>query len=119
MNAETLRQILESTPERVLIVDVREREEVMEEPLLPIGTSGYVNVPLSVLQMLPRNEICVRLKELADEGKRDGAAVTLVFSCRSGGRSARAQVLCMEAGIIAENLEGGYLAWEENKRLEK
>lgn len=112
MDVYTLKQKIETEPESILIVDVREGDEVEESPLVPSGTLGYVNVPLGVLQMLPKEEIRIFLAERAREGGRDLTRATIIVSCRSGGRSARAQVLLAEVGIAVENLEGGFLAWQ-------
>lgn len=103
---------------RVLVVDVRELDEVAEAPLLSPGTPHYVNLPLSVLQMLPEAEVRTRFEELSRKaGLRLGQA-RIVLSCRSGGRSGRAQMICSGVGIETENLEGGYLAWQKAKENE-
>ncbi len=106
-------------PGVVLVVDVRELDEVAEAPLLPPGTLYYyVNVPLSVLQVLPEAEVRIRFEELIRRaGLRLGQA-RVVLSCRSGGRSGRAQMICSGVGIETENLEGGYLAWQKVKENE-
>ena len=110
--------LLARDPGVVLVVDVRELDEVAEAPLLPPGTPYYVNLPLSVLQILPEAEVRMRFEELSRKaGLRLGQA-RVVLSCRSGGRSGRAQEICSRAGIETENLEGGYLAWQKAKENE-
>ena len=110
--------LLARDPGVVLVVDVRELDEVAEAPLLSPGTPHYVNLPLSVLQMLPEAEVRTRFEELSRKaGLRLGQA-RVVLSCRSGGRSGRAQEICSRAGIETENLEGGYLAWQKAKENE-
>ena len=110
--------LLARDPGVVLVVDVRELDEVAEAPLLSPGTPHYVNLPLSVLQMLPEAEVRMRFEELSRKaGLRLGQA-RVVLSCRSGGRSGRAQMICSGVGIETENLEGGYLAWQKAKENE-
>ena len=57
--------------------------------------------------LIPVQELALRLDELEDVKDRK---VYLV--CRSGGRSASATRLLLEAGFDAYNVEGGMLAWE-------
>lgn len=110
---EVLKEILREGKEKVLVVDVREVDEVAEAPLLPGGTVNYVNVPLSVLQMLPKDELLVRLEESAKTAGIDLSSTRLIFSCRSGGRSSQAQQIVSQAGRESENLQGGFLGWQE------
>ena len=103
---------------RVLVVDVRELDEVAEEPLLPLRTPYYANLPLSVLLVLPDAEVRMRFEELSRKAGLRLRQARVVLSCRSGGRSGRAQEICSRAGIETENLEGGYLAWQKAKENE-
>lgn len=102
----------------VLIVDVRECDEVAVAPLLSPEAPYYVNLPLSVLQVLPETEVKTRFEELLGMVGLQSGQVRVVLSCRSGGRSSRAQAICLGAGVETENLEGGYLAWQEEKENE-
>ncbi len=110
--------LLARDPGVVLVVDVRELDEVAEAPLLPPGTPYYVNLPLSVLQILPEAEVRMRFEELTRRAGLCLGQARVVLSCRSGGRSGRAQEICSRAGIETENLEGGYLAWQKAKENE-
>lgn len=112
MTVQELKRLLEAEPETALVVDVREMDEVEEAPLLPVGTRGYVNLPLSLFGLLPAEEMRTRLGEAAVANGRVLGEVRLVMSCRSGNRSAMAQKLLAQQGIASENLEGGYLAWQ-------
>jgi rhodanese-related sulfurtransferase len=103
---------------RVLLVDVRELDEVAEAPLLPPGTPYYVNLPLSVLRMLLEAEVRMRFEELTRRAGLCLGQARVVLSCRSGGRSSRAQEICLRSGVETENLEGGYLAWQKAKENE-
>ncbi len=118
ISAKEMKAVLDHDQEPVLIVDVRECDEVADAPLLPIGTPYCVNLPLSVLQVLPEREVGMRFEELSGMAGLQLEQVRVILSCRSGGRSSRAQEICLRAGIKTENLEGGYLAWQEEKRKE-
>lgn len=111
MQAIELEQLIEANPGKVLVIDVRERDEITEAPLFPAGTAYYAGMPLSVLRMLPQAELASRLREQVSAQGRDMETVTLVLSCRSGGRSCQAQMLLEDVGIQSENLDGGYAGW--------
>lgn len=75
-----------------LVVDVREPGEYAVEHL-----EGAVNIPVGELQR--------RIGELH-------ASATVVFVCRSGGRSLTAASIAVRAGLAnLAHLEGGLLAW--------
>lgn len=114
ITAAELRRILEGKSESILIIDVRETDEVAEAPLLPSGMRHYENMPLSVLRMLPKEELVSRLEKISRSAGMDLKNVRLIVSCRSGGRSGRAQRILADAGIMTENLEGGYLGWQKS-----
>ena len=82
--------------EQVLIVDVRRPDEYT-------GELGHVpGAQLMVLDTLPE-----RLPELP----RDK---TVVFVCRSGGRSGRATAFAKEEGFVeVYNMRGGMLLWNQ------
>jgi rhodanese-related sulfurtransferase len=113
IGAEALKGILERGAATVLIVDVREISEVSKAPLLPSVSKQYVNIPLGILRMLPKEELRLRLEETAQTAGIKLEEARIILSCRSGGRSRQAQGILAEAGIIAENLEGGYAAWQQ------
>lgn len=81
---------------QVVIVDVRRPDEFT-------GELGHVpSAQLMVLDTLPE-----RVTELPKDK-------TVVFVCRSGGRSARATALALENGYTeVYNLRGGMLYWNE------
>jgi len=114
-----MKELLSQGKKNVLIVDVREGDEVKDAPLLPPETPYYQNFPLSILRVLPREEIRTRVEEfLVHADTLLSERVRIILSCRSGGRSSQAQEICARAGIETENLEGGYLAWKEEKEKE-
>lgn len=118
IHANELNILLAHKQSRVLVVDVRECDEVAEAPLLSPRTPYYANLPLSVLQVLPETEVKTRFEELLEVAGPRLEQVRVILSCRSGGRSSRAQMICSGVGIETENLEGGYLAWQKAKENE-
>ncbi len=110
ITAEQLKQVLAEGVEKVLIVDVRETDEVEEAPLLS-GVAYYANLPLSVLQMLPKEEVKERFEKLSTAAGAKLDETRVILSCRSGARSGAAQAVLAQYGVEAENLEGGYIGW--------
>lgn len=82
--------------DQVVLIDVRQPEEYT-------GDLGHIpGSQLMVLDTLP---------EHMNEIPRNQ---TVVFVCRSGGRSARAASLAMEYGLTnVYNLKGGMILWNE------
>lgn len=115
----TLKEMLAHGKEALLLVDVRERDEVNETPFGLLPNLSCVNIPLSVLQMWPREERVLRLRECGEQQGLVWEEMRVIFACRSGGRSLLAQVLSREAGVDADNLAGGLLLWQEEERKEK
>lgn len=96
-------QVLDVTPEEVLqkkdevkLIDVRRPDEYT-------GELGHVpGAELLTLDYLPQ-----RIRELPTDR-------TIVFICRSGGRSARATAFALENGFKSVyNMKGGMLLWNE------
>jgi rhodanese-related sulfurtransferase len=106
-----LKQALAEGTEKILVVDVRETDEVEESPLLPSGLAYYTNLPLSVIQMLPKEEVKERFEQLSAAAGAKLDETRVILSCRSGGRSSAAQAMLAGYGVETENLEGGYLGW--------
>ena len=92
VQAEDLRNSLD----KVVLVDVRQPDEYT-------GELGHIeNTRLIPLATLP---------EAIDSLSPDQ---TIVFVCRSGGRSARATAFALESGLSAVyNLKGGMLRWNQ------
>jgi rhodanese-related sulfurtransferase len=110
ITAEQLKQALAEGKEKILIVDVREMDEVAEMPLLS-GVAYYVNLPMSVIQMLPKEEVKERFEKLSAGAGVKLDEMRVILSCRSGARSGAVQAELARDGIETENLEGGYLGW--------
>ncbi len=87
---------LSTKADQVLMIDVRQQEEY-------VGELGHIpGAKLMVLDTLP------------DTVKTLPKDKTIVFVCRSGGRSARATALAQEVGYQhVYNMKGGMLLWNE------
>lgn len=82
----------------LILVDVRHKEEFTDE----LG-----HIPGAVLHVL--DQLASTIKSLPKDK-------TIVFVCRSGGRSARAAEYAMGLGYESVyNLKGGMLLWNEHK----
>lgn len=82
------------TQRGVLLVDVREREEVEE---LAYDVLNSLNIPLS--------ELSSRYKEIPKDAE-------VIVACRAGGRSAKAATFLAEKGYTnVESLQGGIVGW--------
>lgn len=114
MRAHDLKSAMEKDEKAYLILDVRETDEVEEEPYFESATARCINIPLSVLGMIPKDEITDRLVAGAQGLGKALDDVQVVVGCRSGGRSAVAVKLLASLDIEAENLEGGRIAWGES-----
>jgi sulfur-carrier protein adenylyltransferase/sulfurtransferase len=85
-------QALLAVPGAVQLIDVREPQEFRAGHI-----GGALHIPLA---------------ELASRGHEIPSAATVVFICRSGGRSLRACAVAASLGVSEPaNLEGGMLAW--------
>lgn len=93
-----LAQKISDMPSELIVVDVRQKEEYN-------GELGRIpGSKLHVLDQLPNS-----IKQLPKDK-------TIVFVCRSGGRSARATDFAMGLGYKnVYNLKGGMLLWNELK----
>lgn len=82
--------------DQVVLIDVRQPDEY-------IGELGHIpGTELIVLDTIPD-----RIKELPKDK-------TIVFICRSGGRSARAAAFALSSGFEhVYNLKGGMILWNE------
>jgi hydroxyacylglutathione hydrolase len=97
--------VLDITPEdlrenksQVKIIDVRRPDEW-------VGEFGHIpEAELVTLDTLP-----ARIEELPKDQ-------TIVFVCRSGGRSAQAAAFALQSGLHdVYNMKGGMIAWTEKK----
>ncbi|EZA51464.1 hypothetical protein DMN91_007519 [Ooceraea biroi] len=106
-------QLLEAQKDKdVLIVDVREQNEINETGKLP----GSIHIPM--------NDVSNVLLNLSEEafreqyGKRKPTKGTkIILSCRSGRRSGMVQEAIQKLGYEnAYNYTGGWLDWESKQK---
>lgn len=96
MTVQELKQLLDSSADDYLLLDVRNPNEY-----------EIAQIPNSVLVPLPEIENgdgVAKVKELLN-GHR------LIAHCKMGGRSAKALAILKEAGIEGTNVKGGIQAW--------
>ena len=96
-----------------LLIDVREPSELQETGVLP----SSINIPLNDLENILKNTDGKEF--LSKYGKNKPTSNTpIIFSCRSGVRSAKAANIAINLGFInVSNFEGGWLEWEEKTKL--
>ena len=110
MTAEECKKLIaDKAP--LLLVEVRESDEVEESPYFEAAHPSYMNMPLTLISFLPKEELAERLESSAGRFGKPLSEVRVVAGCRSGARSALAVQRFAEAGIDAENLDGGRIAW--------
>ena len=100
VSPQALLVMLKDTESQVQILDVREHDEVADQPYQGLET---LHVPM---QTVPN-----KIKDFNKEA-------TWVIACRSGGRSYKvAQFLQTQGFSDVYNLAGGVLAWQEIKNI--
>jgi rhodanese-related sulfurtransferase len=97
--------------EPVLIVDVREEEELTAEPFFSEPPLNYSRIPLGLF-FLSEEELTARLDDAAAKMGKKLGEVPIVLVCHSGNRSGMGVLQLGDYGIRAENLEGGWLSWK-------
>ncbi len=94
----TVEEAYALTQKGVLLIDVREPDEVAE---VAYRVKNYRNVPLS--------QLANRLQDIPRDQQ-------VILACRSGNRSRRAYDMLVAQGYQnLANMEGGMLAWEARK----
>lgn len=97
-DAAQLQNLLSRQPDQLLLIDVREPYEF---------AAGHLNHAINI----PLQQVAVQLAQLPP-------IATLVFMCRSGGRSSQACELASQQAIsqnsVIINLKGGLLAWQRD-----
>ncbi|XP_015516573.1 rhodanese domain-containing protein CG4456 [Neodiprion lecontei] len=97
--------------DKILIVDVREDEEIKETGKLP----GSIHIPMgeavNAITNLPEKEFFDRYQK-----PKPTKDTKLIFSCRSGKRSATVQEEMLKQGYEKSyNYTGGWLDWESKQ----
>jgi adenylyltransferase/sulfurtransferase len=107
MSVLELKQLLDTQPSNLLLIDVRYKSEY-ELARLP----GWVLVPYPEIQS---GEGIAKIKKLLDDKRQryPDRELHLVVMCKAGVRSAKALALLKEAEIIGINVQGGIDAWSK------
>lgn len=113
MNVAECEASLQYNPDMLLLVDVREEDEIHIYPLFEDDTHMPIIIfPLSELVTKNSKE---EIQEYLDQACAikgiDNKDRLLVMVCRSGGRSQQAERMLEGYGFDVENLEGGYSAF--------
>ena len=116
MDSQIFRRLLEGRVEPILILDVRESDEFRDESSFSEYVGCYVNLPLTILAVLPADEVWSRLDASYQACGSGQERMRIVAICRSGSRSALAVDILAKQGIAAENLDGGMLAFRSLSR---
>jgi rhodanese-related sulfurtransferase len=97
---------------KTLLIDVREPQELQETGVIP----GSINIPLGEVEtVLKRTSPEDFLKRYGKE--KPGRSASIIFSCKSGKRSADAQDVAAKLGFDnTKNYLGGWLDWEERNK---
>ncbi len=111
MDAKTLKNLLEEGKERMLLIDVREPDEVSDEPYFEDPPMNYVPLSLTVLSVLPKEELAEILREQLRQLNWSEGDIRIVTLCRSGRRSEMACRYLSHLDVRVESLDGGYEAW--------
>ncbi|KRT80471.1 hypothetical protein AMK59_7743, partial [Oryctes borbonicus] len=94
----------------ILIIDVRQPSELQETGVIP----NSINVPLDILKYTLTHQSRQAFLQQYKREKPD-CHTTIIFSCRSGKRSAEARSIALNLGYRqAKNYAGGWLEWEAN-----
>ncbi|XP_017892856.1 rhodanese domain-containing protein CG4456-like isoform X1 [Ceratina calcarata] len=97
----------------VLIIDVREKEEIDETGKLP----GSIHIPMGEVAntLLSLSENDFKKKFAREKPSKD---TKIILSCRSGKRSSMVQEEIQKLGYEnAYNYVGGWLDWESNQKV--
>ncbi|XP_012138736.1 rhodanese domain-containing protein CG4456 isoform X1 [Megachile rotundata] len=97
----------------ILIIDVREKEEIDETGKLP----GSIHIPMGEVSNTLMNLSEQDFKERFDK-KKPSKDTKIILSCRSGKRSGIVQEELQKFGYEnAYNYVGGWLDWESNQKV--
>ncbi|KAL3278981.1 hypothetical protein HHI36_016498 [Cryptolaemus montrouzieri] len=98
--------------ENILVVDVREPEELKETGEIP----GSINIPVGNLENVFKNLSNEQFKSTYGKNKPE-YSTEIILSCRSGKRSEMTQQILQKLGYCnVYNYSGGWLDWEKNQQ---
>ncbi|RZC36398.1 Rhodanese domain containing protein [Asbolus verrucosus] len=96
----------------VLLIDVREAQELQETGMIP----GSINISLKKIEDVLKN---MSVKDFQEQYGRNkpNANFPIIFSCKAGIRSKQAQDIAIKLGYTdTKNYEGGWLDWVEKNK---
>ncbi|XP_044268179.1 rhodanese domain-containing protein CG4456-like [Tribolium madens] len=97
---------------KTLLIDVREPHELQETGVIP----DSINIPLGEVAKVLTNMSSEQFQKTYNRSKPD-SSTPIIFSCRSGKRSALAQEVATKLGFKnIKNYSGGWLEWEEKNK---
>ena len=111
MDAKTLKNLLEKGEEHILLIDVREPDEVSDEPYFEVPPANYFPVSLTILSVLPKEELAEKIRGWLRQLNWNERDVRIVTLCRSGRRSGMACQYFSHLNVRVESLDGGHEAW--------
>ncbi|TXH01451.1 MAG: rhodanese-like domain-containing protein [Candidatus Moraniibacteriota bacterium] len=106
MDVATLKTRLQSG-EPLILIDVRDVEEIADEPYFVTPPKNYLNIPVLPILFASKEELQGKIFGML-QLPLDTPIITL---CHSGGRSERACAQLRKHGWNTESLDGGVLAW--------
>ncbi len=106
MNTSQLKEKLQQH-EPMILLDVRDFDEVKDDPFFLDPPKNYINLPILPLLYATKEENEAKIFSAL------GLPITtkVITLCQSGGRSARACTELRKYGWSAENLDGGKDVW--------
>lgn len=113
MLAKDLKLAMQQEADKYLLVDVREEEEISAAPFFNGFSKHYVNIPLTVIAVSPKEEIVARLEAAARGLGLLLPDTKIMIVCRSGSRSSFAVERLSSLGIRGENVDDGRIGWGE------
>ncbi|CAH0553924.1 unnamed protein product [Brassicogethes aeneus] len=113
VNVVTFEDIKKIKPEEnVVLIDVREPLELKETGVIP----GSINIPLGEVEVaFTQTTDQVFLKKYGKP--KPAPSDPIIFSCKAGIRSAKAQTIVQNMGYLnVKNYLGGWIDWDTNKK---
>ncbi|MBP9752132.1 MAG: rhodanese-like domain-containing protein [Candidatus Moranbacteria bacterium] len=113
MLAKDLKLAMQQEGNKYLLVDVREEAEISAAPFFKDVSPNYINIPLTVVAVSPKEEIVSRLETAAKSMGFLLSDAKVMIVCRSGSRSDFAVERLASFGIRTENVDDGRIGWGE------
>lgn len=113
MRADEMKKIADEKNAKYIFLDVREEDEIRNEPYFDTPKENYITLSLSVLSALPMEELATRVNDVIAKLGWKPEETNIITLCHSGRRSEMACQRLSALGFHTENLEGGYLEWKD------